>query len=158
MCVRRKAPPSNPPTPKAAKNPSPSPTISPPTPAQVASSLNGNSGASAEAKSSNKNNKNEETINYEINKTQRTQVREGGQVKRLSVAVVVDGIYKTEGEGKDAKTTYVPRSDEEMTKIKALAQSAVNFDSNRGDTIDVVNMQFAAGEAPKDEAQQPRSA
>jgi len=37
-----------------------------------------------------------------------------------------------------------------MTKIKALAQSAVNFDTNRGDTIDVVNMQFAQAEAPKE--------
>jgi len=98
----------------------------------------------------NKSNRSEETVNYEINKTVRNQVRESGQVKRLSIAVAVDGSYETTGEGKDAKATYKPRSDDEMTKIKALAQSAVNFDSNRGDTIDVVNMQFAQAEAPKE--------
>ena len=116
----------------------------PANPAQVANNLNGNSG------SSNKNNHTEETVNYEINKTVRSQVRESGQVRRLSVAVVVDGTYKTEGEGKDAKTTYVPRSDEEMKKIHDLVASAVNIDGNRGDTIDVVNMQFAQGDATKD--------
>lgn len=120
----------------------------PANPTQVANNLNGNTGGG----SSNKNNHSEETVNYEINKVVRSQVREGGQVKRLSVAVVVDGIYKTEGEGKDAKTTYVPRTDEEMKKIRDLVASAVNLDTNRGDSIDVVNMQFAAGDAGKDAA------
>ena len=100
----------------------------------------------------NKTDHTEETTNYEINKTVRSQVRESGQVKRLSVAVVVDGTYETAGEGKDAKTTYKPRSDEEMTKIKNLIQSAVNFDANRGDTINVANMQFIQPEAPKEAA------
>ena len=117
----------------------------PANPAQVASNLNGGG-------SSNKNNHTEETVNYEINKTVRNQVRESGSVKRLSVAVVVDGSYKTEGEGKDAKTTYVPRSDEEMKKIRDLVASAVNIDNNRGDTIEVVNMQFAQGDTNKEQS------
>jgi flagellar M-ring protein FliF len=99
--------------------------------------------------STNKSNHSEETVNYEINKTVRSQVRESGQVRRLSVAVVVDGTTTTD---KDGKTTYTPRSDEEMTKIKSLVQSAVNFDATRGDTIDVANMQFAQAESPKDAA------
>lgn len=118
----------------------------PANPAQVANNLGGGGGGG----SSNKNNRTEETVNYEINKTIRSQVRESGQVRRLSVSVVVDGVYKTEGEGKDAKTTYVPRSDEEMKKIHDLVSSAVNFDANRGDTLNVVNMQFVQGDAGKD--------
>jgi len=114
----------------------------PANPAQVANALGGG-GAGG-----NKNNKSEETINYEINKTVRNQVREGGQIHRLSVAVVVDGTYKTEADGKT--TTYVPRSDEEMKKIKDLVASAVNFNASRGDTVDVVNMQFAQGENGKE--------
>ena len=78
----------------------------------------------------------------------RNQVREGGQIRRLSVAVVVDGTYKTSDDGKT--TTYVPRSDEEMAKIKELVRSAVNFDATRGDTVDVANMQFAQPDASKD--------
>lgn len=116
----------------------------PANPTQVANNLNGGE------HSSNKNKHSEETINYEINKTVRSQVREGGQVRRLSVAVVVDGTYKTEGEGKDAKTTYIPRTDDDMKKIHDLVASAVNIDLNRGDTVDVVNMQFASGDATKD--------
>lgn len=117
----------------------------PANPAQVANALGGGGAGGA---GGNKNSKSEETINYEINKTVRNQVREGGQVHRLSVAVVVDGTYKT---GTDGKTsTYVPRSDDEMKKIKDLVASAVNYNASRGDTIDVVNMQFAQGENGKE--------
>ncbi len=109
----------------------------PATPQQLA----GGAGGSG---SSNKNDRNEETINYEINKTIRNQVREGGQIRRLSVAVVVDGTYKASDDGKTS--TYVPRTDDELSKIKELVRSAVNFDATRGDTIEVVNMQFAQPE------------
>lgn len=116
----------------------------PANPAQIANNNNS---------SSNKNSHNEETINYEINKTVRSQVRESGQVKRLSVAVVVDGSYKTSEDGKTS--TYIPRTQEEMDKIKGLVRSAVSFDSNRGDTLEVANMQFAQGNAPKDQGTGP---
>lgn len=109
--------------------------------------------ASGGANGANKNNRTEETINYEINKTVRNQIREGGQVRRLSVAVVVDGTYKTEADGKTS--TYAPRSDEEMKKIHDLVASAVNFDPSRGDTLQVTNMPFAQGEAPKDLGSSP---
>lgn len=119
-------------------------------PATVAGSLPTNpqqisAGGTGGGASSNKNSRNEETINYEINKTVRSQVRESGQIRRLSVAVVVDGTYKPSDDGKT--TTYVPRSDDEMAKLKDLVRSAVNFDTNRGDTIQVVNMQFTSGDA-----------
>ncbi len=104
--------------------------------------------AAPTAAGGNKNNHNEETINYEINKTVRSQVREGGQVRRLSVAVVVDGTYKSEDDGKTQ--AYVPRTAEELEKIKSLVRSAVNFDATRGDTIEVANMQFVQGASPKD--------
>ncbi|MFY9288561.1 MAG: flagellar basal-body MS-ring/collar protein FliF [Alphaproteobacteria bacterium] len=114
----------------------------PANPAQIAAA------AAAGAPSGNKNNRTEETINYEINKTVRSQVRESGQVKRLSVAVVVDGTYSTpDAEG---KTTYQPRSDEDMKKIRDLVASSVNYDANRGDTLEVKNMQFIQGESAKD--------
>lgn len=92
---------------------------------------------------SNKSARSEETINYEINKTTRNQVRETGTVRRLSVAVVVDGATETDAEGKQ---TYKPRTDDEMEKIKSLVRSAVSFDQTRGDTIEVVNMPFSQGD------------
>lgn len=85
-------------------------------------------------------NRNEETVNYEISRTTKTEVTEPGRVKRLSVAVLVDGTYTT---GADGKQIYTPRSDKEIAKIEALVKSAIGFDSTRGDQLQVVNLQFA---------------
>jgi flagellar M-ring protein FliF len=82
----------------------------------------------------------EETINYEISKTTETEITEAGGIQRLSVAVVVDGIYVEDGSG---NSVYQPRSDEELAQITALVRSAVGFSEIRGDTVEVVNMQFA---------------
>jgi flagellar M-ring protein FliF len=82
----------------------------------------------------------EEVINYEISKTTQTAVTEAGAIKRLSVAVVVDGTYTT---GADGVETYAPRSAEEVTQILTLVRSAVGFSETRGDTVEVVNLQFA---------------
>ncbi len=104
----------------------------------------------------------EETTNYEIGKKITSQVRESGTVKRLSIAVLVDGTYTppaplaadaTDDQKKAFETavpTYAPRSKEEMDQIKALVRSAVTFDEKRGDTIEVENMRFAAPEMPTD--------
>jgi flagellar M-ring protein FliF len=82
----------------------------------------------------------EETINYEISRTVETHVRETGKVRRLSVAVLVDGTYET---GPDGTVTYLPRSAEEMRQIETLVRSAMGYDAARGDTVEIVNMRFA---------------
>lgn len=91
----------------------------------------------------------EEVTNYEISKTVRSVIREGGEVKRLSVAVLVDGTYT---KAEDGSRTYQPRSEAELNQIATLVRSAVGLDTVRGDTLEVVNMQFAeidtAGELP----------
>lgn len=84
--------------------------------------------------------KSEEIVNYEISKTTRTEVIEGGRVKRLSVAVLVDGNYQKSGNGEPA---YQPRPQEELDRIAALVRSAIGFDAKRGDTVEVVNLKFA---------------
>jgi flagellar M-ring protein FliF len=99
-------------------------------------------GASAQGGAPNRDssNKNEEVVNYEISRTTRTEVLEGGRVKRLSVAVVVDGLYARGGNG---EATYQPRPQEELDRIAALVRTAIGFDRNRGDQIEVVNLRFA---------------
>ena len=82
----------------------------------------------------------EETINYEISRTTQTAVTEAGAIKRLSVAVVVDGTYVEDGSGTLA---YTPRSADEVTQILTLVRSAVGYSETRGDSVEVVNMQFA---------------
>ena len=78
----------------------------------------------------------EETTNYEISKKVTTSTVDGGDVKKLSVAVVVDG-------SGDTAAAYKPRSADEMAKISALVKSAMGFDQARGDQVQVTNMPFA---------------
>ena len=73
-------------------------------------------------------------------KTVRSHVRESGAVRRLSVAVLVNGNYTT---GEDEQLVYSPRSEEELLQIEELVKSAVGYDEERGDLIEVANMQFA---------------
>jgi flagellar M-ring protein FliF len=84
--------------------------------------------------------KTEEIVNYEISKTTKTEVSEGGRVNRVSVAVLVDGIY---GKNDKGESTYQPRSKEEIDQITALVRSAIGFDQKRGDQVEVVNLRFA---------------
>jgi flagellar M-ring protein FliF len=81
----------------------------------------------------------EETVNYEISKVIKTHVRESGVVRKLSVAVLINGKVGVTAEG---EATYEPRSDEELEQLTALVRSAVGYDETRGDTIEVVNMRF----------------
>lgn len=76
-----------------------------------------------------------QTINYEIGSTKTERVKEPGSIKRLTVAVVVDGSV-------DARGNYRPRSKEELDRIKDLVQSAVGFYAKRGDTVVVDTMRF----------------
>ena len=81
----------------------------------------------------------EEVTNYEISRVTETAVNEAGAIKRLSVAVVVDGVYVDNGNG---ASVYQPRTAEELAQIATLVRSAVGFSQGRGDTVDVINMQF----------------
>src|SRR5690606_8828562 len=82
----------------------------------------------------------ESTTNYEISKTVRTEVQEPGTVKRLSVAVAVDGVTAPAKDGKPGE--YTPRSAEEMQQIEQLVRTAVGYNADRGDQISVVNVRF----------------
>lgn len=82
----------------------------------------------------------EETKNYEISKTIKSEITETGVIQKLSIAVLVDGIYK-----KDpitGETTYLPRSAEELMQIQKLVKAAVGFKDDRRDYIEVINMPF----------------
>lgn len=100
---------------------------------------NGTGGSAGRAK----NSRNEETINYEITKTVKSHVREAGTVRRLSVAVLVDGIYAV---GSDGTRAYQPRPPEELQQLSTLVRSAIGFNQQRGDTVEVVNLRFAGNQ------------
>ena len=86
------------------------------------------------------NKKTEEITNYEISRTTKTEVIEGGRVNRVSAAVLVDGNYTKNDKG---EMVYAPRAKEEIDRIAALVRSAIGFDAKRGDQVEVVNLRFA---------------
>ncbi|HEX2940349.1 MAG TPA: flagellar basal-body MS-ring/collar protein FliF [Rhodopila sp.] len=80
-----------------------------------------------------------QTINYEIGSTKTERVREPGDIKRLTIAVVVDGTV-------DGKGVYQPRSKQELDRIADLVRSAVGYDAKRGDQVTVDTMRFIPSE------------
>ncbi len=102
-------------------------------------------GSTGAAGGKSKSSRTEETTNYEITKTVSNQIREGGNVKRLSVAVLVDGVYDTAADG---TRTYKPRNDDELKQYTSLVRSAIGYDEKRGDKVEVVNLRFAGVDEP----------
>jgi flagellar M-ring protein FliF len=84
--------------------------------------------------------KSEEIVNYDISRTTRTEVIEGGRVNRISVAVLVDGAYSKNDKG---EPVYTERSKDELDRIAALVRTAIGFDQKRGDQVEVINLRFA---------------
>lgn len=98
-------------------------------------------GAPAEApQQRDQSKKSEEIVNYEISHTTRSETVEAGRVKKIAVAVLVDGSYTRSDKG---EMTYQPRSKEEMDRITSLVRTAIGFDQKRGDQVEVVNLRFA---------------
>lgn len=93
------------------------------------------------AASSERSNRTEETVNYEISRTVQNQQKAVGTVRRLSVAVQVDGIYRDQPDGTRA---YEPRTAEELEQLATLVRSAAGLDEERGDVVTIVNRPFAS--------------
>jgi flagellar M-ring protein FliF len=95
-------------------------------------------------------NKQDRTVNYEIGKVTSHVVEPVGKLNKLSVAVVVDGTYKTVKNRAERKKKgeweYIPRSKEEMEKLEKIVKRAVNFDSTRGDQVEIANIPFETTE------------
>ena len=89
----------------------------------------------------------EETTNYEIGKTVRTIVRDQPEIRRVSLAVLVDQVAVKSADGIVA---YQDRSADELGRIAALARSAIGFDEKRGDRVEVVSLRFVETDAAVD--------
>jgi len=100
--------------------------------------------------------KKDHTVNYEIGKIISHINDPVGELTRISIAVLVDGTYKRieKTRGK-FEWEYAPRTAEEMTKFENIVKRAVNFDSTRGDEIDIVNIPFETTKMEEEEALVP---
>ena len=96
---------------------------------------------------------------YEINRTTEKRVNYGGSIKRLSVAVVVDGTYKeVEADDGSVTTEFVPRTAQEIASYTDIVKQAVGFDTTRGDEVSVVSAPFDTSAAEKVEAEMASAA
>lgn len=102
----------------------------------VASNLPDGNAANNGGQSQSQATESREKTNYEVSETTREVVRNPGDIKRITVAVLVDGV---EGSGQSA---MVPRSQEELDSLKELVASAVGFDEARGDVVTIRSMPF----------------
>lgn len=80
----------------------------------------------------------EETVNYEISNTVVESVVEPGRIRRISVAVLVNGVHTTQ----DGEPVYQDRDPQELERVDQLVRSAMGFDAERGDSVTVESLQF----------------
>ncbi|MGE9986411.1 flagellar basal-body MS-ring/collar protein FliF [Desulfovibrio sp. SGI.169] len=86
------------------------------------------------------------TTNYEINKEEQQIVANVGDLRRLTVAVIIDGTY----EKLDGVWSFVPRKAEELERVRQLVSNAVGLDKGRGDLLEVSSAPFNDSEPPKE--------
>lgn len=104
----------------------------------VASNLPDGDAGGADSSSS-ETSETRERVNYEVSQTERQVTLVPGSVKRLTVAVLLNGISKTDPQGVEQ---FEDRPEEELAALKELVASAVGFDEARGDVITLKTMQF----------------
>ncbi len=76
-----------------------------------------------------------ERVNYEVSEMSREVVRAPGAVRRMTVAVLVDGITGADG-------AWTPRPEEELAALRDLVASAVGLDEGRGDVLTLRSLPF----------------
>ena len=90
-------------------------------------------------------NKNDDTVNYEISRRTRETQKPMAELKRLSVAAVIDGKYEfqTDDIG-DTKRVYMPRSAEEMQQFQSIVTRAMGYNEERNDQVSMECFPFAS--------------
>lgn len=106
----------------------------------TSSNLPGGAGTTGGRQQGNESERSDKVVNYEIDRQTQRRETPNARVERLSVAVVING-----AEEKDAVTgdlNYVPRTQDDMNRYQSIVQSAVGFDTTRGDQVSVTNVRF----------------
>jgi flagellar M-ring protein FliF len=111
-----------------------------PTGVSVASNLPDGDGAAGNS-ASEQTSQTRERVNYEVSETEREIIRAPGAIRRLSVAVLVNGSTRTAADG---STIVEPRPEDEIEALRDLVSSAVGFDEARGDVITIRSMDLPA--------------
>ena len=85
----------------------------------------------------------EETNNYEVTNIKRQTVSKAGDLKRVSVSVLLDGVYT---KNEDGERVFSPLPAELIVQLEAAVKGVVGFDVRRGDLVSISSVQFARPE------------
>ncbi|WP_282956162.1 flagellar M-ring protein FliF C-terminal domain-containing protein, partial [Pseudomonas syringae group genomosp. 7] len=85
------------------------------------------------------------TKNFELDRSISHTKQQQGRLTRLSVAVVVDDMVKTNAA--NGEVTRAPWSAADLARFTRLVQDAVGFDASRGDSVSVINVPFSSERA-----------
>jgi flagellar M-ring protein FliF len=105
----------------------------------VASNLPAGNAADGGRSSQSTDSQTRERINYEVGETRREIVRAAGGVRRVTVAVLVDGQSAAQADG---TVVLQPRPEEELSALRDLVSAAVGLDETRGDVVTVRTLAF----------------
>jgi len=105
----------------------------------VASNLPAGDAEGAAGGSTSATSETRERQNFEVSETRRERIILPGQIRRISVAVIVDGIAEI---SEDGSRTWQPRPEEEMTALRTLVEAAIGFDPARGDVVTLQTLEF----------------
>ncbi|MGO9016524.1 MAG: flagellar basal-body MS-ring/collar protein FliF [Dissulfurispiraceae bacterium] len=94
--------------------------------------------APAASSSPNFSQKQSENINYEVSRSVSKIIQPRGEIKSISVAVLIDGTYKKD----KGKQVYQSRSEAELNKYEEIVKAAIGFNKERGDQVIVDNVPF----------------
>lgn len=83
-----------------------------------------------------------QVTNYELSLTRERMVNAIGQIKRLTIAVMVDGHYHTINEGGKTRKEFAPLSPQELNEVQQTIAAALGYNPDRGDEISVVSIPF----------------
>jgi len=105
----------------------------------IASNLPAGDGAGGAGAATNENTESRAITNYEMSQTQREILRAPGAIRRISVAVLINGVETVDDAG---ELVFSPRPEEELEDLRLLVASAVGLDASRGDEITIRSMAF----------------
>ncbi|MFP6890149.1 MAG: flagellar basal-body MS-ring/collar protein FliF [Nitrospinota bacterium] len=100
--------------------------------------------AAASGGTEQKSSRTSETINYEIDKTIERTVEPVGEIRKISVAVMVNGVAGT------APGQFQPRPKAEIDKFKQLVRAAIGANTQRGDLVEIQSVPFVAPPPPEE--------
>ena len=106
----------------------------------VASNLpDGDAAANEDGSAQSRESQSRQRTNFEVSETRRELERQPGAIRRITVAVLIDGTRET---GPDGQSVWTPRPAEELEALRELVASAVGFDAARGDVITLRSLPF----------------